>query len=272
VIGFSQACVERSSQKKAEQVTDMQAAIDVAELKEAKRFFGKVNYAVPPPVDLYIALYDAETKFNNELLSSTELLSNYTTSSQKAINFGIYASDLAWCTVNSQTKDTYLYFSTAKVLAADLGFQSGYDILTIEKLEENFNNNDSLFFIIDDAYWSAFNHLVKENNRLYLSYIIFGGWLESVYIAVNSVEEYSTESELVQRIIDQVYLLENLIGFLNNEESSDETIKEILNNLYPLQDLFNEMYTDEGVNMDENLFKQIQAKINEIRNSYSQNS
>lgn len=258
---------KNSAIKQADATTDeIESAIDVQELKNAKHFFGKVNYAVPPPVDLFISLYEANAPFKKEIMHSIDLVSNYNTTLEKAINFGIYASDLAYATVNSQTRETYIYFATAKILAADLGFQSGYDIITIERIENNMNNNDSLFYIIDDAYWQAFNHLVEENNKEVLAMIIFGGWLESVHIALHSVENYKENDLVATRILDQVFLLENLIGFIESvPETENSGLHEIHEKLMDLRTVFDKLYVNDELMMTDDVFLEIVAKITEVR-------
>lgn len=55
----------------------------------------KTAVKVPSPIELYIFMYNADAKFVKENLNSIDNHSKYISKQKKALNLGIYASDLA---------------------------------------------------------------------------------------------------------------------------------------------------------------------------------
>ena len=115
------------------------------------------------------------------------------------------------------------------------------------------NNNDELFKLSNDTYYDAYTYL-KENERgPSLALIVLGGWVESLYD--DSVGEYEEGSVLVSRIIDQKYTLENLYEFMQEYESVDVDVLEMMAMLMPIDEVFlnlEESSADEFSNSSEN--------------------
>jgi hypothetical protein len=223
------------------------------------------QYRMPSPVEFFIYLKENKLKFNKTSLNKTDNISKYYTTSSKALNFGIYASDLAYCTVFSQNQETFLYFSTAKKIADELGLTEGFDEQVAKRIDQNINNSDSLSKISQDGYWEAVTFLEAHDKSNLLPYILVGSWIESVYIAINSVGKFKADDPVVIRISEQQFLLENLIDHLNS--MSDENLNDILAKLTDLQASFDLLYENsEDVIITEEQYKEISEKVKAIRN------
>ena len=120
----------------------------------------------------------------------------------------------------------------AKKLADGLGVTSAFDAETMERIETNMNNRDSLMTIINDSYWIADSYL-KENQQDYLSaLIISGGWIEGLYLGSATLDKDNPNKELMTSIADQKYSLDNLIGLIELYDHAEvDKIKEKLNQL-----------------------------------------
>jgi len=234
----------------------------------AKSSKTKTTYKLPSPVELYIFLREGGAKYGKESLNPVDNLSKYLTTRNKAINFGIYASDLAYCTVFAKPQQTFFYFKTAKTLANDLGLTDGFDESISKRIENNLNNTDSLFQITSDSYWQACSFLEEKGKSDILGYILVGGWIESVYIAISSVDKFSAENEVVIRIAEQQFLLENLLENLNSIEKNPQ-IDEIVTKLKTIKITFDKLYENAGdVIITKTQFNEISSKIKTIRNEF----
>lgn len=223
----------------------------------------KTAIKIPSPVDLYIFLQNANIRFNKDLLSPTENVSNYYTSKSKALNFGIYASDLAYCTAFTQSQETFHYFKASKSLADELGLSEGFDEIISNRIGLNMNNTDSLYEISADAYSAACRYLESEKKHDILGLILVGSWVESVNIAIKSVKSFDPENEVVIRIAEQQFLLENLTELLASIESKElESIKSKLANI---QISFDKLYDNTDVIITKEQFSEISAKIQSLR-------
>ncbi len=223
-------------------------------------------FKLPSPVELYIFLWEDDVKFDGTLLNSTETAGNYITTYKKAINFGIYSSDLAYCTVYGKNQQTFNYFTTAKQIADDIGLMEGFDETFAKKIDENINNADSLYKFSTESYSTAITYLENIEQDNLLPFIITGAWLESLYIAINSIDKFSFENPTIMRVAEQQMLLENLIDYFITLPK-DEQINELYNSLLDIQDSYDKLYDNVEEIMTEEQFNEILSKVNKVRNN-----
>ena len=175
--------------------------------------------------------------FNSDILNSTSKIPEYLTSSKKALNLGIYAVDLSYARIFEQIEFTSKYFHAMQKLSEELGIPSDYFLSTAQRFDRNIDNKDSLIEIANDVYMETDNFL-KENERYSAAaQIILGGWTEALYIAMDIAKE-SKDVEVLERIAEQKYSLENLIEMLSNH-NDDEVIASYLVKLQALKGVFN---------------------------------
>ncbi|RLD63542.1 MAG: hypothetical protein DRJ01_03520 [Bacteroidetes bacterium] len=225
----------------------------------------KTIFKLPSPVELFVFLHDNNAKFNKGILNTPDNSKKYFTNFSKLINFGIYASDLAYCTVFGQAQETFVYFKTTKSIGEDLGLNEGFNEIIIKRIENNQYQKDSLYQITMDAYWDACTYLEDLGENKKLSIILAGGWIESLHIAINSVDKFSPENKIVIRIAEQQLLLENLIGSFQTLKKDKHT-QQMLAKLNELQTSFDKLYDNTDVIITENQFIEISNKIEKIRN------
>jgi uncharacterized lipoprotein YehR (DUF1307 family) len=223
----------------------------------------QVTYKLPSPVELYIFLKEHDIKYNSKHLNTIENVSKYFTNVSKYTNFGIYASDLAYTTVYEDQQKSFLYFSTVKTLADELGFAEGFDEIAAKRIEQNSFNSDSLYQIATDAYWEACNYLEDLGQSSELALIVAGGWIESAFLAIQSIEEFKENDASIIRVAEQQILLENLIEYLENE--NDQNVQKVLELLIELQTKFDVLYENEEVIITKSQYDTISAEIIRVR-------
>ena len=204
------------------QSSETEGDIENGKTVQTDSFTKKNKVKMPSPVEFYLFIRESKVQFKADALNKSEKISNYITGTQKAMNFGVYASDLAYCTVYEQQQETNNYFKTLKNLASELGVNEGYDKTIINRIDNNLNNSDSLYQITNDSYWKVCNFLEDNDKTNILGPILIGGWIESLFLAIKSVESFSQENPIVQRITEQRYLLDNLLDYLSTLEKSKE--------------------------------------------------
>ncbi|MFH2143014.1 MAG: hypothetical protein ABIJ97_11360 [Bacteroidota bacterium] len=259
ITGLLYSCKDDSQQADDNNIDTTEVDVDVVE--------NNMYYKFPSPVELYIFLWEEDAVYNAKLLNSTDNSAKYVTTDRKAINFGIYASDLAYCTVFGKNQETFNYFTTVKVLADELGLMEGFDEVMAKRIDENISNPDSLYKLSSDSYSDAITYLesIKQGNLL--PFIVAGGWIESVYIAVNSVKTFSEKSGVVMRVVEQQMVLEDMVEYLSTMQD-DEQMKMLYDKLSDIKDSFDKLYdnTDEIITKDQ--FDEIALKINKLRNEF----
>ena len=249
-------------------------------------------FQVPSPGEMlsFIKSVGKRDKSKISILNSTENINKYTDEKSKALNFGIYSTDLSYCSIFNLGSESIKYFKVVKQLGDQLGLSATIKPEILARIEKNIDNTDSLVVITDDLYYSSFETLEEGKQGNILALVVAGGWLESVYIAINMVDKFQKDNPVIQRIADQKYTLENLIEFLKKHEENSPDVRQVKADLEDLMKSFNLLKEEKisdtslkqegvkkfiggGINLviDEKLFNEIKTKVLKLRNNYTQN-
>ncbi len=198
----------------------------------------EVFYSIPSPIETISLLKSAGAKYNASYLNPIENVSKYTSVTSKALNLGIYGSDLSFTSMFDQTQESMLYLRCANKLAAGLGINGAFNESTANRLESNVQNRDSLLAIISDSYWTTDAYL-KDNGQPGVSaLIVAGGWIEGLYIGTQ-IAHTTQNKDVITRIGEQKLSLENLISLLDSYKADNAGIIAVLASLNELKELYN---------------------------------
>lgn len=204
------------------------ASSTINELAEFK--FHTLLANIPSPLEQLNELPKCGITFKKELLNPTNNEKKYNSASKKAINYGVYATDLGYLSSFEQNQDIINYFTTTRKLAETLGAADQFDKVAANRFEKNMNSKDSLMKIMDEAY-SATEEYLKSNERLEsASLMLTGSWTESQYLLLESIkgnEKSDANKTVFEKIFEQRRHLESLIGLLT-EYSKNADVKTIL--------------------------------------------
>lgn len=203
-----------------------------------------VFQTVPSPLETVSLFFNAGANYNADLLNPIENVNTYATNHLKALNFGVYGADLSYANIFDQTQESMFYMNCCKKLSDALGVTSAFDAETMERLEENINNRDSLMILINDAFWIA-DAFLKENEQDHLSaLIIAGGWIEGLYIGAKVLNRDHPDEGLMKKIADQKFSLDNLLELLSTYDN--EEVKNIKAELQKLAAIYDKVEEVEG--------------------------
>ncbi len=227
-----------------------------------------VNYRIPSPMEMFIFLKKADAPYLNYKTHKTNKCINYISKKEKAINFGIYSADLAYCSVFGDFQQTIIYFKTVKQLADNLGLHEGFGKKMATRIDKNLNSIDSLMEISADSYYKANMFMEEQGQTDIMCLMLVGGWIEGLYLAIESVNNANTNSPITERIADQQILLENLLEYLQNNQNSKD-LSSIIQDLEQLQEVFDELYfNDENTIITKTQFANISNEVISLRNTY----
>ncbi len=194
-------------------------------------------YQIPAPDELFAIVKNGKYKFKAALPQPPNNLFKFVDSKMQTLNFGVYSADLAYTAAFEQYQQSLIYFSLVRKLGDKIGISSVFDESLVKRIQNNLNNVDSLSNISNESYFRIIDYLVDIENGKTLTLIAVGGWVESIYIVSNMIEQYSIEGATTQRIADQKMTLENLIICV--ELFKDEPLFSTLyTQLFLLKDLF----------------------------------
>jgi len=194
-------------------------------------------FQVPLPGDLFLQLKEFGVKAKGNLMNPVDNITLYTDQRLKAVNFGVYSSDLFYCSTFDQKADVLKYFNNMKKLADELGISSVINDETLKRIEKNLNNKDSLNRITNEIFFDASSNLENNGQGATLALVVAGGMAESIYLSTQSVGAFKANSASIQYIADQKYPLENLFQYLE-KHIADERVAQTKNTIKPLKDAF----------------------------------
>ena len=203
-----------------------------------------IFYQVPSPNDLFNVLKDADISYNKDILNDLSLVETLNTKKSKALNFGVYAADLAYVSSLGQIGDASNFFETIRALSKELEIENAMNDVVYARIQENLDasNPDSLFSLSNETYYKAYAYLDDNDRGDVLGMIVIGGWIEGLNIILN-VQEYKENSDVVQRIADQRLTLENLLVFTSRIQNED--LDNIISELAPIEELFSSLEVSE---------------------------
>jgi hypothetical protein len=289
IVIFATSLISCSSSDSQQDIAKVDADSSLTNMNNGKlEKVQEIFYTIPSPMEMASLLKKAGTSYNAKNLNNVNNVVKYTSAKKQALNLGIYGADLSYASIFNQNQESIIYLSCAKQLADQLGVTNAFNNETMDRIETNIENRDSLLEIISDAFYTIDGYL-KENNRQNISaLVITGGWIEGLYLATKiSSESKSAPEELKKRIADQKYSLGDLL-LLIDSYPADEGLADIRKDLSALQDIYAqiELYresgdvtTDEATgtvviggssssNMTDEQLNLIAAKVKEIRSSY----
>ena len=207
---------------------------------------GDILQRIPSPLEISVLLKESGKKYNGSYLNSPESVSNYNSNYKKALNLGVYGTDLGYTNIYEQNQDGVKYMSSIKNLADGLSIGQFFDIETIGRLATNSKNLDSLLLITTQNF-NNINHYLQSRNQSNLSVLFLtGGWVEALNILCEVAAANPTNKEMQETIGEQKIILENILLLLSFYKESDQNMASLLTDMEELKKLYdkvNIMYT-----------------------------
>ncbi len=217
-----------SSQKQssAEEVafsdTEKKIAVDIS----------KVIAELPSPSEVPYTLEATGADFNPKLVNDLTKVTEYQTSQPKAaLNLGIYATDIGYLVSYNQVNESLEYLGKCQELSQTLGVSSVFDVATMEKFQNNLNNQEELAKIMNEAIFNAEKKLETSDRSEVAAMIIAGSFLEGLYLSLGVIENYPKDLDpetrnlilrpLFTLVLDQKQALLDIIVMLKNLPQSE---------------------------------------------------
>ena len=193
---------------------------------------------IPSPLEIAVLLKESGTNYDQGLLNDTKNIAQYNSSFKKALNLGIYGTDLGYTNIYEQNQDALSYLNAIRELADGLSIGRLFNFGTIKRLATNSRNLDSLLLITTQNFNNINAHL-QEQQRANLSVLLLtGGWIEALHIICQTTERNMDNQELKDRIGEQKIIMENIMLLLSLYSESNPNIKELQEKMTVLQEKF----------------------------------
>jgi hypothetical protein len=194
--------------------------------------------SIPSPLEITM-LIKKDNVYNRDYLNDSDNVSRYTTNFKKALNLGVYGTDLGYANIYGQTQAAISYLNSVQKLADGLSIGQFFDYQTLKKLAESENNLDSLILNTTQNFEKINFHL-REQKRESLSILLLtGGWVEATYLTT-LVYNKTPNDALKDKIGEQKIVLGQILLVLDVYRSKPE-FPELISALRELQRVYDDI-------------------------------
>src|SRR6476646_10246242 len=92
-------------------------------------------YDIPSPIQQVQLLQQAGAKYDQGLLNPLDNVSKYIQTNSKALNLGVYGSDLSYAAVFNNPQDVVLYLNACQTLANELNITGDFHAEMMLRME-----------------------------------------------------------------------------------------------------------------------------------------
>jgi hypothetical protein len=204
----------------------------------SEEVIGQILQGIPSPLEISVLLKESGKKYNSAYLNSPDNISKYNTNYKKALNLGIYGTDLGYTNIYEQNQDGVKYMGAIKDLADGLNIGQFFEAETIGRLATNSKNLDSLLLITTQNF-NAINHHLQTQSRANLSVLLLtGGWIEALNVVCEVAKLDPTNADIHETIGAQKIIMDNIVLLLTFYQESDQNMASLLADLRTLEAAF----------------------------------
>ena len=171
-------------------------------------------YQMPTPNELFTLVRVMAGEGQKRMLNPASNADRYVTLQRRAVNFGIYATDLVYASYFDLNVEVVRYYLTVKKLGEQLGLEAAFSERDFVRLESNLAHGDSLEVISNEAYYRAYQKLQDEEMGPTLALVLAGGWIESMHLVMRQIDHFDPEDPLVRRVAEQKTSLDHLVEMM----------------------------------------------------------
>ena len=198
---------------------------------------GDSLYQMPTPNELFSLVRDMAGEGHRRMLNPEANAKRYASLRARAVNFGVYSTDLVYASYFELNVEVAKYYLVTKKLAESLGIEQAFTDADFVQLEKNLTRGDSLEVISNRAYQRAYEKLQNEEMGKVLALVLAGGWVESMHLVARQIEAFGPSEALMQRVAEQKVTLEHLID-LSQRYENDPDMGPVRRELMGIRDIY----------------------------------
>ncbi len=220
------------------------------------------GYPIPTSFEITELIQQAGAPYILTLSNDPEKAGDYITQKDKALNLGVYGTDLCYASTYMMKQGTMLFLESSKTLIDELGIATTFNSNYAQRIENNLDDRDSLMEIVSVSFTDTWKYLVHNQQDVLARLVVCGSWIEGIYITSNIALTSRDNSEFLEILAKQKKSLNTLVALLEPVKDLDE-VTEVFRGLFDLQDLYKGV---EGSLTAEQLEK-VTARIEALRDA-----
>ena len=249
------ACAEPP---KSETTTEEEVAVEEEMVEEVY----ENDFILPSPIQIAAMFNRAGLKYEGGITNPTSNISKYNTKTARYLNFGVYSADLAYAVLNSERQASLDYIKVVRELSDAIGIPGIFDGGNLlNSFEKNIDNQDSILYILTEIKSRTDDYLSENNDESKEAVFFAAAWVEGMYLGSKSA---TTESSITPRIIEQMSILNNVIGAIQNQNDPTLDLTFLINGLKEVETTFESFEEVKALDNPEVSFSDITLTKEEI--------
>lgn len=175
------------------------------------------------PCEMVYLFDESNTFYDPDLINPVNRHKQYKNSFKQAMNIGVYGVDMGYLRMNDRSKTLRDYSRGIYTLADNLGIPSNHISKGMEYFQTYYMKEDSLYRITCKLFAITDGYLHKSEREAAAAMIVFGGWVEAMYIAVHIHD--NIQKDIMEKVGRQKYSLHSLISLLNMYQDNKKAMK-----------------------------------------------
>jgi hypothetical protein len=281
ILAFFPSCSNVQTKTEGNQAENAADSSD-----DAVKYYASVVFLLPSPGEILERFYGADLKYNAGLLNSPANKDKYIGSKAQSLNLGAYITDMAYAALFERSTETVNYLEAIQSLSTEAGISSTIFESLVIRSKANAGKIDSLVSISNEAFTGMLEFLESGGKESTIAQISAGAYIESLYIAVQSISKFSNDDNLVKMLAEMKYPMDNLLETAKSASAgSSDPDNSIVAYLKEISAIFNELDSNPSktvvseanagtisisggnkVSLSEADFNSLKAKVIEIRN------
>ena len=228
----------KGSTSSSEDVPSLETPGDEQEIPE------DIIFLFPSPGEIVEGFFNADLEYKPGLLNSVENKDSYLGSRSQALNLGIYLTDLAYSAKYGLTGESVDYLEAVQSLSAQVGVSTEVFESLMERARANISNSDSIVSISNEAFYKMFTFLETSKKESTLAIISTGAYIESMYLVLETKDEFKEDDPVFAQISEMKYPFDNLFSRARKHED-DKNVASIFKYLNSISQTFEQLAVDE---------------------------
>jgi len=208
--------------------------------------FTQIYNLYPSPAEMLSFIDITELSFDGYLLNPVERADQYVDSKSRNYILGVYLTDLAYAALFGRHEETLDYLEAAKSLAEEIDISDVVNESMVGRARNNLEFLDSLYTVSNDAFINILNYCEKNERSATVVELSAGAFIESLYLAVNLIDDYNTAEELLQHLADQKYTIDNFMLFAKSVDTDDPGVVSTVKDLAKIKSIFDGIQSGTG--------------------------
>ena len=222
--------------------------IDQVELDDTEGIesFSQIYHLYPSPAEMLSIIDMGEMAYDEDLLIPPIQVDQYIDTKAKTLMLGVYMTDLAYAALFGRHEATLDYLDVVRALAEEIRIDEAVDDEMIESARRNVEHLDSLYNISNDAFMNILSYCERNDRSNTVVMLSAGAFAESLFLAVNLIENYEDADYTLQHLADQKFTIENFMTFARGVETDDPNVSSTLEDLKEIQELYEQLDPGSG--------------------------